>query len=631
MSYVLVMVASGALGALALRYPIADSKAETWAYRLLVGLCACAVIALVFGSYSLSLAQSVLAVIALAGLVWAARSYRRRGLARLPSEAGKAFQGWFDYVCVGVVAAALLLALISALAPVTDQDACAAHLALPADYAREGHIYLNPGNPYSAYPHLMHCLYAVTYYNGGEKPVALLNWTLAVLACCAVYGLGRRACGPRCGLIAAALLATAPIFLHQAGAVSIDLAFAALATAALTNLIAWRDERDPSQIMLSALLAGSACGIRHTGYLVCAFLGAAVFFAATRYPTATVNRCRSPFLLFTTRRPDLPFRERLGTGLKFVGLFGVVAMLAASPWLLRSAALVGNPVFPFFLGLFPAHAIDHGAITRLGTHPSVAATGGLGLKYLLRFPWDLIMRPSWYDGWAMSPGGMILALGIPGFLIGGRRVRGLAAYSIAGVVCFFFFQRTARYLLPFFIPMMVVAAVAAVRLKALRKGIIALLLAAFAYGLLLDAATVYAKVPVVLGLQTREAYLEAHFERYAAFAFANRRLTGGVILTVDPRSYHLDVPVYHNHWTLMKMRGWPAEKQRAWLREHRIKYIMLPLRFIQESGPVLRSLMPMFDAWRSDTEHFKRLEAPEIPSRHDAGFERVEIYECVTP
>ena len=89
----------------------------------------------------------------------------------------------------------------------------------------------------------------------------------------------------------------------------------------------------------------------------------------------------------------------------------------------------------------PESPIDHIAITAPGTHESIDRARGISFVALLRFPWDIIMRPQDYDGWSKSPGGMVLILGLPGLFLGGWRARILGAYSALGGGLFFFFQR----------------------------------------------------------------------------------------------------------------------------------------------------------------------------------------------
>jgi hypothetical protein len=211
---------------------------------------------------------------------------------------------------------------------------------------------------------------------------------------------------------------------------------------------------------------------------------------------------------------------------------------------------------------------------------------------LLRFPWDIIMRPGLFDGWSKSPGVLVLALGLPGLYFGSGGVRYLGAFSGAGLLAFFTFQRFARYMLPFFLPLMVAAAVAAESIRPLRRPIQALLLITFAYGLALHAGAVHFKVPVVLGMQSAEDYLADRVERYGAFAWANRYCMDGKVLTIDQRSYYLNMPAFQNHWAMLRLAQLDYDSQLAWLAAQDIRYLILPLDYLQESPALRGALRP---------------------------------------
>ncbi len=567
---------------------------EAGLYRFLLGAAASALVAMTVGGVSLTAAQVLLACAGAAELL---RWKVTRCIPDAPSlEVAREALMPFEWVCLLATAAALGFTFIGALAPVTGWDATVAHLALPSDYAREGRIFFHPGNVYSGYPHLMHCLYAAVYHHGGALPTAILSWLFAVAACVSVYLLGRRIEDRRVGLIAAALFATAPIFMDQGGTVSIDLAFTAFATAALTAVVAWFDEKHRHWLVLAGLLAGASCGVRHTGYIVCAFLAVAVLCG------------RSP------RR----FRA--------AAYFGLAAWVAALPWLLRSAVLTGNPVFPLLAGWFPGAAIDHIAVGGAGVHESITRSGGISFVGLLRFPWDIIMRPGRFDGWTKSPGGMVLILGLPGLLLCSWRVRAIGLYGVAGSAVFYFFQRFARYMLPFFTPLMVVAAAASMRMGPLRKGVMAVITMAFLFGLSLHAAAISFKVPVVLGLQSRTAYLASRVERYGAFQYANEHLRGGTVLTIDQRSYFINGPTYQNHWALKRIARLPLDEQVAWLHGQNIRYVILPLDYIEESGALREDVGAMVKTWRQARAFFEPLCPPLDLPRPRGGLDRVEIY-----
>ncbi len=596
MSFLVLIVAALVAGTWALRPLGMGSNPEGLAYRGLVGLLLCAVGMLVIGSVSLRLTLPAMCVLAAVGLGYELFVAARHGKGLSDPDPDRRPMTAFEYVCLGAIIFALTLALVSALAPVTSWDAGVAHAALPSDYAREGRIMLVDGNAYSAYPHLMHVLYAGVFFESGETAASLLSWTFGVLGCVMVYGLGRRVENRRCGLIAAAILATAPIFLDQAGAVSLDIAFATTTAAALTSFLTWRDERKRGWLLLAAFLAGSSCGIRHTGYLVCVLL------------------------CIATLLNEGPGR------LRALVCFAGMSVLAASPWLLRSAILVGNPVYPFLASVVSRGGPIDWDVAEIAAHKSIR---GIGLTDLLMFPWNIIMRPHWYDGWSKSPGGLLLVLGPVGLVVGGKRARGLCAFSAAGGVCFFYFQRLARYLLPFFVPMMVVAAVAACRLKALRKPVAVLLVIAFAYGLALHTAAVCFKLPVALKLETRDDYLTGRVERYQAFKWVSRNIDPDrVVLTLDPRTYYIAGRTYEGFEALKVVQHMAFPEQMAWLAGHQIDYLLVPETYMKE-GPGFRDtgVLALVDSWLRHERAFVCIKAFELNRPRTDGTETVKLYE----
>lgn len=597
MSFIIILIAAWGAGAVLVRRVAMEDRLELITFRLLGGLVPTGLVALIVGGYSLAWAQYALGGFALGYIVYSLRPSAHGVGTELNWDFGSL--SFLEKGALGAILGAWTLSLLGALAPATGWDATVAHLALPSDYAREGRIYLDPGNVYSGYPHFMHSLYAVAILGDHELPVSLLNWGFGAIACLSMNALGRRVGTRQTGLVSAALLATAPIYMDQAGNVGIDLPFVAYSTAALAAVAAWHDGRRVEWLVLAGLLAGASCGIRHTGYLVSVLLGIGVI--------------------------GLSLRARPARAL---AVYSGAVLLAASPWMLRTWLVTGNPVFPFLLSWFPHSPIDHIAVSTPGSHESIARSSGVSLLAFLRFPWDIVMRPALYDGWNKSPGGMILILGVPGLIVGGVRAWWLGGFSAAGGAVFFFFQRLARYLLPFFTPMMVVAALAAERLPRGKRAVSALLMFSFVYGLGLHAAAVHFKIPVVFGRQTKQEYLSERVERYGAFVYANAHLNdGGKILTLDQRSYYLEIPSFQNHWSLKRIAPLPLEAQVAWLHKQQIRYVMVPEDFVTKSGALSGEIAAMLAVWQRSPQYFEPLDTPlQLPRRDGAGVEKVTFY-----
>lgn len=591
MSIFVLLLASYSLGTWTTRFvPYVDAF-ERESYRVLAGLIASAIVAVLFGSLVLRGAWWFLAGVAVVGGVQVVLAVRRAWVSRSDANAPL---DWIERVSLAVILSVLTMTFIGALAPVTGWDAGVAHAALPAHYVRTGQIALVDGNSYSAYPHLMHSLYAVALF-GGERSMTLVSWLFAALACGMAYSMGVRLEGRRCGLIAAALIATMPLFVDQAGAPSLDLAFTAMTLAALNAWLAWRQDRHEPWLLFTAILAGSSCGIRHTGYLVCAVLAA------------------------------MTLMERGPGRLRALLFFMLYGAMGAFPWLARSAAVSGNPFYPLFSAWFgPASLPDVDAAALL-KHSSIQ---GAGVIDFLLFPFRVVLQPRAYGGWLDSPGLAVLLLGIPGLISGGAQTRRLGVFSGSGIAFMFFFRRFARYLAPFFAPMAIVGAVAACRVTRLKPLIWLILGACYATGIALAVMLTAIRLPVVVGFESRDSYLSRRVERYSAFAWANGNVdTRGVLLTLDPRGYYYNGPNFVNFEALKTLVPMSDAERLGWLRAHGIRYLLYPEAYVTES-PAFREtgVGDVIDTWRADTTHFRLLQRFDIERPKARGREIVELY-----
>ncbi len=595
MTTLLLLFAAYALGSWAQWLAPMRTLFESTLYRMLLGLVTVALLTLIIGGVSLSAAWWVVAIAAVVGAGLSgrdARAWRFRSPGSEPLD-------WVEWASWAATLAGCGFAFVSALAPVTGWDAGVAHIALPADYVRSGRIELIAGNNYSAYPHLMHALYAVAYL-GGERDVSLSSWTFGVLACGMAFALGARLAGRKCGLVAAAIIATAPIFTDQAGAPSLDLAFTVTVLAAWHALTAWRKQEDTGWLLLAGIVTGAGCGIRHTGYLVVALL--LLFILAG----ANERRFHAAFT------------------------FACAAVVAAMPWAMRSAFVSGNPLYPFFASHFGASDLPDVDPASVLSHSSIQGTTLLGL---VLFPFRVILDPLRYGGWTSSPGVLILVLGVPGLFVGGREARRLGLFSGLGIAAMYFFRRFARYLLPFFAPMAVVAALTVVRAKRLRPLLLTILLLGYGIGLAPGAAMTAIRFPAAVGIESRDAFLTERIERYPAFVWANEHLeTEGTVLTLDPRGYYLDNPAFVNFEALKPLVAMNADQRLDWLRAHDIRYLFYPEAYVIES-PAFREtgLLDVLNEWRADAMHFTLLTRMEVDRPRTEGTEVVEIYEVRVP
>lgn len=599
MTFAVLVVAALGIGVTVLRPLCVVSRVERTLFSLLIGLVVCAIWVIAVGSGSLTGAFAGVVTVAALSLSWFAFwTVRHRAEMTVEFESGFSpltYLDWLERIALGAIIAGLFMAIVSAMAPVTNWDAGAAHLALPAAYARAGNIDVLEANNYSAYPHLAHSLYTLTYGSGSELSTGLLSWLFAAMGVGFAYCLGARLANRKAGLVGAAALATAPIFADQAGTPSIDLAFACMVLAAVVALVAWREERNGVWLVLAGVIAGSACGIRHTGYLaaVLLFIGI-VLSGGIRW-------------------------------WRWAPAFGIAVLVGASPWLLRSWLEVGNPFYPFFASIFGSWGEIDADVASLGTHDSMRAWG---VGDFVRFPWSVVMAPDRFDGWSSSPGMLVLLLGVPGIFLGGRRTVLIGLYCLAGISALFFFRQHVRYLLPFFLPMMALAGVGAVRIPVARRAAAGVVVCALVLGLGVQAAAVHYKVPVAFGFESRDAYLDKRIERNSAFRWARENLPhDAVVLSLDPRGYYFDRDCYQNFEGLKTLIGVNSATESAWLERHAVDYMFYPDDYVKQSpGFVETGVQTVVDRWRSNSSQFELIASLHVDRARGDGTELVEVY-----
>ncbi len=559
---------------------IRADRLETIVLRLHLGLVTCAVLTMIMGSVSLLLVTPMLLLVSLRAAIIRYRWIRRHpesASAPAPPEA----YTWLERSCCAALAIIAGLTLISVLAPITSWDAGAAHLAVASDYARAGKIQLLTGNVYSMYPQLLQSVFAYLFQMSGEGGVALFCWGYGVLACATMWVLGQGLADRRAGILSAVFLATAPFYISQASTVAIDLPFAATVLAAVVCWVHWRDSKTRIWLILMGVLLGSACGMRHTGYIVSVLCVMGVL-------------CE-------------------GRSLRGCLLLGGVTLCAALPWLLRSYALVGNPFFPLLDSLFPQEIYAYHQETRLGQHETIRE---MSITGFISYPWSMVMHPERYDGWSANPGPWVWILGIPGLLLGGRNLRALGLFSLLGMSGFYFLQRLVRYAVPFYMPMMVVAGVTGSRLSRHSKALTALIVASLIYGCLLAAGSVYFKVPVALGLESREDYLDRRLDGYATFAWLNAHIPeGACVLTLDLRSYYIDRPTFEFVEQLHELKPLDFDGKVSWLAERKIRYVVLSETAMQYPFIAHTGIGDELNSWREAPDHFRLIstDAPIDP------------------
>ena len=615
MSLVLLLAAAAALGRLAGRVLPMGAGVEGWMFRLATGLSGCAVLVLAAGAHSLLAAQTVLFGAVLAGLAVEASGWGRGPSVQreIADPAGASGMGpvsvarfeRLEWACLSIVALGLAMAFFAAWAPASDPASTGGPLMQAKGHALAGGMELLPNLAGEGGPPLMTALYAAVFYGSGERPTVLLGWVMGLLACAAVHVLGRRMAGPKAGTAAAAVFASMPVFFHQASTAATGLAQALFVMAALAALLAWMDEGNPGRLALAGWMAGSAVGVSHACIPFALLLPIIALFGAG-------GRL-----------------DRAGRGARLRGALGLLlaTALGTSPFLLRTWLVTGDPVYPCFQSVFSVKTNMAPFVAAMTADPAFARDGFQWSEFL-RYPWDVIMRPQQFGGWTRSPGGLLIALGVPGLLYGGRRVWMAALPAVAGGAALWFTHRGALPALPCFALMTAVCGAAVMRLPRWRGAAVAALLAGCLFGLGLHAVRFRDQIPVLSGQETRDAHLARRAPRYGAWAAINTRavrVPGARVLVLDDSAYFAEVPVYANPEGLRVVAQMGGGAQLKWLQAQRVGLVVMPEDLLRDDSPLPPEVRAMAAFWKSNTAVFPAVEHIDLPRVGGGGVERVDV------
>jgi hypothetical protein len=250
-----------------------------------------------------------------------------------------------------------VLYLVHALTPETQPDGYSYHLGLAAEWLRVGGFPDRVGF-YEAMPQVAEFLFLPALALGGAAGAKLVHLASLGGAVWLIVWLNRRLAGPPAaceparptpwvgGIPAAVLFACAPVVGVDASSAYNDVMLAFFGLATLAALLAGRS-------FMAGALAGLCYGVKMTG---------GVFAAAG-------------FAYLLSRRE-----------FKKASVFGAGAVLLASPWLIRNAIWIGNPVAPLYNRWFPnPHfhpLVETAFIARMRNY--AMQPGGLPLEVTLR-------------------------------------------------------------------------------------------------------------------------------------------------------------------------------------------------------------------------------------------------------
>jgi 4-amino-4-deoxy-L-arabinose transferase-like glycosyltransferase len=428
-----------------------------------------------------------------------------------------------------VIAGILYAVTANGFTPPLGWDESAYHLALPKIYTAEHRVVNVPFIPYSTQPFNTEMLFTLALLLRSEVMASLVSLLFAGLLSAGLWLFARETFGQRAGFLAVALFWTTPAIYQLSGTTFVEIPLATYTFLSLWAIWRWlEDDGAQRWLFLAALMGGLAAGTKLTGALVAIIL--ALLVAVYGW------------------RQRLPLKAVAGR----IALVAAVAFALALPWYAKSYAHTGNPVWPFVNWLFDGQYWD--ALGDEYHHGYLARTNlPLNLGSFVSAPWRFTVTPIEFGTYPLG----LLTVGLAplALVFGQKRARPvffLAAVTGLYYVAWFFMTHQTRFLVPVVPILCMLGAYALHRLLEGDKRVSRLLLQTLVVGIVLaqmpgikpDVTKQWvARLPFLIGLESRGELLTAHSSATAAYVWANEHLPTDAKVLLAPyenRGYFLD-------------------------------------------------------------------------------------------
>jgi hypothetical protein len=509
-------------------------------------------------------------------------------------EVGKS---WFRLSLVLAIAGVLMIEALMAMAPLTGSDALHYHFTIPALWLRNGFAPIY-GIISSFGVGQAHMLIALGLGLGSDHISMGLIFLGGIFSAAALYVLARNWMSLERTLVVTLVFLLSPIaFWQMTVAGSPDLWMTFYVTLAILTAARGITLRSTKWALLAGFLAGAAAGSKYPAWIIPMAL-ALVFLA----------ECRSFWL---------------------AAVSSLAAFVAGLAPLIRNAIWTGNPFFPFASNLFPQHKINASTLAAMmsDTHISVQHPG---FARWIEFPFRMILDGQNYGaGHYLGP--TILAFA-PLLLFAYRRGPLFRVGAWMWAAMFFSNMATSqmgRFLLPVFGIALAITFAGVETASRIGRPFVRLTCnASVAIFLLFGVGgfVTYGRnfLPVSVGLESREHFLERAAPNYQQTSFANGVLRGksGTALVFFRHLYYLRIYFVvgdpDSNWELYSDQYATPEAMLEWLRKNDVRWIVKPSEYpdpvsdalvrLESEGflrPVASTEVEDFAGWRIDGDKIK--------------------------
>lgn len=380
------------------------------------------------GWLNTTVAWVVVGALAVAGIFQALRAASTRGSRRDARE--RARLSILDRVASGALSLHAGVTLLGALAPLIFYDSLAYHFVAPHLSVLNGHLLPMRENLLAQMPAAAGFLYTLAVLLKNEIAAKVLCWLCGVGVAAAIVLFARRMSWAGVGLWGALIFLTLFHVSQASTAGGIDLVLTLFSVCSVYAFLIWMEAEGQGAprksavplLVLSAVFSGLAMATKYTGVFVPAALIATLFISRWR-SAADGGRC-------------------LRSSLWFV----LIAGLVFSPWLVKNAVLLGNPIAPLLPGVFSE--ADATQVQRTQAFTEVAAQHDLhSLTDYVTLPWNITMG-SVGSSFVFSPLFLLLCPLLFLFRTFPRSLRRAALVTTLFALGWILTTTAVRYLLP---------------------------------------------------------------------------------------------------------------------------------------------------------------------------------------
>lgn len=452
-----------------------------------------------------------------------------------------------------VILVAVVFNLLYNYCPPTAEDEIGTHLGIPARWAAAHRIYALPGAVAQYFPLGVLMQHLLLISAASVQTARLFHYISGLLCLASLYMLARRFLGRPTALLASAVFYTMPAVTTLSGVSNTDFLTLFYALLSVHAFLLWRESGDRRLLLLSAVLAGAHVACKYTAFpLMFIASGIVLYYGRDRLAKAAVNAAS----------------------------FLAVSFSALLPYLARNFVLTGNPLYPTKVPGFNYSEMLYLYYLKRDSVPAL-------LKMIARFSsaGDII--------WGVGP---LFAAFLPFLFVfrlkdGSGRNIGAFMFFVAllnGLLLFAAgtsFQLTRHSILSFAL-LSIPTAYAAERMlsgEGPRRYVAGLLFLSFAFNLSLPLYFGGKRLPVFLGLQSRQAYFDKGYTIWEGSYFVkyineNVPAGAGVLFLNDLDAPQLNYPrhrVFGMTSVPLALYDMPQDKAEAELKRLGIGYALV--------------------------------------------------------